>query len=203
VALIVDEWGTWYNPEQGMNPAFLFQYSTLRDALVAGVNFNIFNNHCDRVKMANIAQMVNVLQSIILTEGGKMVLTPTYHVFDMYKVHFDSQMLDTAFESPKYVYDGKELPQLSVSSSQDSQGRIHISLCNIDPNKSLDINLDLRGSKASNVGTKIITADKMNASNTFDGKNEVVIKDLTGVVAEDGSVRFPMPSKSIITLEIR
>ena len=203
VALIVDEWGTWYNPEPGMNPAFLFQYSTLRDALVAGVNFNIFNNHSDRVRMANIAQTVNVLQSIILTEGGNMVLTPTYHAFDMYKVHFDSQLLDTVFESPKYVFEGKELPQLSVSSSQDAEGRIHVSLCNIDPNKGLDIDIDFRGCKAGEVGAKILTADAMNAGNSFDGKNEVGIAVFKGVKADGSRVRFSMPSKSIIMLEIK
>ncbi len=203
VALIVDEWGTWYDPEPGMNPRFLYQQSTLRDALVAGVNFNIFNNHCDRVKMANIAQMVNVLQSIILTEGNKMVLTPTYHAFDMYKVHFDSQLLDTVFQSPKYSYEGKELPQLSVSSSQDENGYIHITLCNIDPNKDMDIKLELRGCAAENVTGKIITADQMNAINTLDGKNEVGINEFDKAQIISDGLEVSIPSKSIVMLEIK
>ena len=202
VALIVDEWGTWYDPEEGMNPRFLYQKSTLRDAIVAGANLNIFNNHCDRVKMANIAQMVNVLQSIILTEGDKMVLTPTYHAFDLFKVHQDSTLLDTEFESPKYVLDGEELPQLSVSSSEDTQGKIHVSLCNIDPNSSMDIEIEMRGANAKSVSGKVLTADKMNAENTFDGKNEVGIKAYDGAELKDGIVSLKIPSKAIVVLEI-
>jgi len=202
VALIVDEWGTWYEPEPGMNPAFLFQQSTLRDALVAGVNFNIFNNHCDRVRMANIAQMVNVLQSIILTEGGNMVLTPTYHAFDIFKPHYDSQLLDTHFESPVYRWEGEELPQLSISSSQDVGGKIHISLCNIDPNQDIDIALELMGAVAKSVSAKILTAAAMNSCNTFDGSNEVGIREFGGVAMESNNMVFKMPSKSIVMLEI-
>ena len=202
VALIVDEWGTWYDPEPGMNPRFLYQQSTLRDALVAAVNLNIFNNHCDRVAMANIAQMVNVLQAIILTEGGKMILTPTYHTFDMYKVHYDSQLLDTAFESPKYIYEGEEIPQLSVSSSMDDEGNIHVTLCNIDPNQDIDINLELRGFGVGNADARIITAGTINAKNTFDGRNEVGIKEFSQLDINADGVRFTMPSKSIIMLEI-
>ena len=102
VGLIVDEWGTWHDPEPGTHPRFLYQQNTLRDALVAGINLNIFNNHCDRVQMANIAQTINVLQAVILTEGEKMILTPTYHVFDMYKVHQNAQQLSVEFESSQY-----------------------------------------------------------------------------------------------------
>ena len=87
VGLVVDEWGTWYDVEPGTNPGFLYQQNTLRDALVAAINFHIFQRHADRVAMANIAQMINVLQAMILTDKEKMVLTPTYHVFEMFKVH--------------------------------------------------------------------------------------------------------------------
>jgi len=104
IGLIVDEWGAWYDVEPGTNPGFLYQQNTLRDALIAGINLNIFNNHCDRVQMANIAQLVNVLQAVILTEGDKMLLTPTYHVFNMYKVHQDADLLSVEFENILYLW---------------------------------------------------------------------------------------------------
>ena len=119
VGLIVDEWGTWFDVEPGTNPGFLFQQNTMRDALVAGINLNIFNNHADRVKGANIAQMVNVLQAIIFTEGEKMVLTPTYYVFEMYKVHQDAALIPVTFKSPEYVLNGKSIPAVTASASRD------------------------------------------------------------------------------------
>ena len=128
VALIVDEWGTWYEVEPGTNPGFLYQQNTLRDALVAGISLNIFNNHCDRVRMANIAQTVNVLQAMILTEGEKMIVTPTYHVFDMYKVHQDATLLPFDLQCDDYVFEDKAVPQISLSASKDADEVIHISL---------------------------------------------------------------------------
>ncbi len=169
VAMIVDEWGAWYNVEPGTNPGFLYQQNTVRDALVAGINLNIFNSHCDRVRMANIAQMVNVLQAIILTDGDKMLLTPTYHVFAMYKVHMDSELLETVYEAPEYAMPGKSamannaaagasterdgsenapdegIPALSVSSSIDSAGRVHVTLCNLRPDSGMDVRLEVGG----------------------------------------------------------
>ncbi len=121
VGLIVDEWGTWYDVEPGTNPGFLFQQNTLRDALVAGINLNIFNSHCDRVKGANIAQMVNVLQSIIFTQGEKMVLTPTYYVFEMYKVHQQAALIPLEIRSPDYVFNGKAIPAVTVSASRNKR----------------------------------------------------------------------------------
>jgi alpha-L-arabinofuranosidase len=202
VDLIVDEWGTWYNPEPGMNPAFLYQKNTLRDALVAGVHFNIFNNHCDRVKVANIAQMVNVLQSIILTEGNQIILTPTYFAFELYKVHQDSQLLDIDFESPDYQFEGEKLPQISVSSSKDREGVIHISICNISPNDDADICLDIQGTTPKTVKAEILTAQKMNAQNSYDGNNQVEIKRYPDVKLESSQIQFKMPSKSIVMLHV-
>ena len=118
VALSFDEWGTWYNVEPGTNPGFLFQQNTMRDALVAGLTLNYLNERCSRVKMANIAQTVNVLQALIFTEDEKMVLTPTYHVYDMYKVHHDATLLPIELSGPDYVFDGDTLPALSASAIQ-------------------------------------------------------------------------------------
>ena len=200
VHLIVDEWGTWYSPEPGMNPAFLFQYSTLRDALVAGVNFNIFNNHCDRVKMANIAQMVNVLQSIILTEGNNMVLTPTYHAFDLFRPHQDARRLSVQFESPDYAFNGEKLPQISVSASQNDAGNVHVSICNIHPSEGLPMSVDLGNLKIKDASAKILTADTMQAQNTFDGQENVTIKPFTDIALSDSTLEITMPSKAIVML---
>lgn len=145
IGLIVDEWGTWYDVEPGTNPGFLYQQNTLRDALVAGITLNIFHNHSDRVQMANIAQTINVLQSMILTEGEKMIVTPTYHVFDMFKVHQDAALLPVEFSSDTYEHNGERIPQVSISASRNAYGQIHISLCNIDPRSDANLSIELRG----------------------------------------------------------
>lgn len=133
IGLIVDEWGTWFDVEPGTNPGFLYQQNTLRDALVAGIHLNIFNNHCDRVQMANLAQTINVLQAVILTEGDKMLLTPTYHVFNMFKVHQDAELLPLLIDSENYTMDGQSIPKISSSASIDKKNILHITLCNLHP----------------------------------------------------------------------
>ncbi len=202
VGLIVDEWGTWFSVEPGTNPGFLYQQNTLRDALVAGVHFNIFNNHCDRVQMANIAQMINVLQAVILTEGSKMLLTPTYHVFDMYKVHHDASLLSVEFESPDYTFENNSIPQLSVSASEDGQGKVHVSICNLSPSQEAELHMDLRGMKAESITGTILTAAEMNANNTFDSSNNVITEAFKGLSLESNSITGKLPPKSVITLEI-
>src|SRR5699024_4863941 len=132
VGIIVDEWGTWFDPEPGTNPGFLYQQNTIRDALVAGVHLNIFNNHCDRVQMANIAQTINVLQAMVLTDGANMILTPTYHVFEMFKVHHDAQKLSVDLNVDELKSEEGTFPKISVSASKDKDGNINISLCNMD-----------------------------------------------------------------------
>lgn len=202
VGMIVDEWGTWFAVEPGTNPGFLYQQNTMRDALVAGIHLNIFNNHCDRVQMANIAQMVNVLQAVILTEGKKMLLTPTYHVFDMYKVHQGAELLSLDFESPEYAYNGEKVPQLSASSSVDSEGKIHITICNLNPSADVSIDIDLRGVKAKSSTGKIITSNAMNAKNTFEETTNVTIKNFEDINLENNHISGKIPSKSVVLLEI-
>ncbi len=155
---MVDEWGTWYDVEPGTNPGFLFQQNSMRDAMVAAINLNIFNNHCDRVKGANIAQMVNVLQAIIFTDGDKMVLTPTYYVFEMYKVHQQAALIPLNFKSPEYVFDGKSIPAVTASASRDKKGTIHMTFTQADPHKEVEINLDIRGLQAVSVKGRIIVS---------------------------------------------
>jgi len=202
VGLIVDEWGTWFSVEPGTNPGFLYQQNTLRDALVAGIHFNLFNNHCDRVQMANIAQIVNVLQSVILTEGKEILLTPTYHIFDMFKVHQDAECLSLEFESPDYIYNGEKIPQLSVSSSRDKDGKIHISICNLSPVQDTEIDIDLRGSVVQSVTGDILTSQEMNARNTFENPNNLKIEEFRNVHLENNRVKGTIPSKSVVVLEI-
>ena len=145
VALVVDEWGAWHQVEPGTNPGFLYQQNTLRDALVAGVTLNIFNRHCDRVRMANIAQTVNVLQAMILTDKEKMLLTPTYHVFEMYSVHHDATLLPSDLTCEDYQLGEQTIPALNVSASRDKAGKIHVTLCNLDPNTAKDVQCKLVG----------------------------------------------------------
>ncbi|GFR38054.1 intracellular exo-alpha-L-arabinofuranosidase 2 [Insulibacter thermoxylanivorax] len=203
VGLIVDEWGTWYDVEPGTNPGFLYQQNTLRDALVAGINLNIFNNHNDRVHMANIAQTINVLQAVILTEGEKMILTPTYHVFDMYKVHQDATRIDVYLESEEYVMEDEKLPKLSVSASKDAQGRINITLCNLDHENGAEVPVDLHGiSSVKNVTGTVLTADKIQAHNTFEDPEVVKPVSFEDFKLNEQGLNVSMPAKSVVLLTI-
>ena len=202
VGLIVDEWGTWYKVEPGTNPGFLYQQNSLRDALVAGASLNIFNNHADRVKMSCIAQTVNVLQALILTEDEKMVLTPTYHVFDMYQVHQDASLLPLELKSGTYEFKGESIPAVSASASRDKDGRIHISLCNLDPNKSQDIVCELRGAKAKSVTGRILTSTDMTAHNTFNKPETLKPAEFKGARLESNLVKAALPHQSVVVLEI-
>jgi alpha-N-arabinofuranosidase len=165
VALFVDEWGGWYDVEPGTNPGFLFQQNTMRDAMVAGVTLNIFNNHCDRVKIANLAQMVNVLQSVVLTHQQKITRTPTYHVMEMYNVHQDATLLPLQITSNPYQYGNQNLPALSASASKDKAGTIHISIVNIDAKQPQNLTLSLSNTPLQNIKGRILTAEKIQQYN--------------------------------------
>jgi alpha-N-arabinofuranosidase len=165
VGLMVDEWGVWHNVEPGTHPGFLYQQNTLRDALVAGVTLNILNQHCDRVQMANLAQTVNVLQALILTQDEQMLLTPTYHVYDMYQVHQDADLLETRVNDRSgYVHGGERLPQVSASASRDETGTVHVSLCNLAPQAAAWVELVFAGLDALGpVSGRMLTAGEMSA----------------------------------------
>ena len=202
IALAPDEWGTWYNVEPGTNPGFLYQQNTMRDAIVAGINLNIFNAHCDRVKIANIAQTVNVLQSVILTDKDKMALTPTYWVFWLYKVHHEATLLPVAFTCNKYELNGRKIDAVSVSASKDASGKIHITLVNIDPNRTQTVDCDLRGITAKNVTGKALTSANLNDYNSFDKPNNVTVKDFKDAKLSKESLSVALPAKSVVMLEI-
>jgi len=202
VGLLVDEWGTWYDVEPGTNPGFLFQQNTLRDAMVAGINLNIFNNHADRVRMSNIAQMINVLQAMILTKDKEMVLTPTYYVFKMYNVHQDAKMLPIDIKCDKYTSGANSIDAISASASV-KDGVVSITLCNLDPVKAQDISFDIQGLKLANVSGKIITANKINAYNDFGKKEEVSMSDFKNAKLNNGQVVASIPAKSVVLIQLR
>ncbi|WP_227013793.1 alpha-N-arabinofuranosidase [Paenibacillus psychroresistens] len=202
VGLIVDEWGTWFDVEPGTHPRFLFQQNTLRDALVAGINLNLFNNHCDRIQMANIAQTVNVLQAIILTEGEKMILTPTYHVFDMFKVHQGAELLLVDFSNQEYRFEDEKLPQLSVSSSIDAENKLHLTLCNLHHNESIEISCEIEDFQPAGVMGTLLTASALNAHNTFEQPEAIKPVDFQGAVLNDGKLSLILPPASILLLTL-
>ena len=203
VALIVGEWGTWHDVEPGTNPGFLYQQNTLRDAVVAAYHLNLFNNHADRVRGANIAQMVNVLQAMILTRGDEMILTPTYHVFDLFTPHHDAMLLSIVLDEGAYTFDGDSVPAVSASASRDSAGAIHITLANLDPNAGRTITADIRGRSVSSVAGRILTAAAMNAHNTFEAPGTVQPAPFRGARLTGGKLVIDLPAKSVVALELR
>ena len=203
VGMIIDEWGTWYNVEPGTNPGFLYQQNTMRDAIVAGINLNIFNRHSDRVQMANLAQTVNVLQAVILTDEEKMVLTPTYWVFYLYKVHQDATLLPISFISNKYRQGDREIDAVSVSASKDAEGRIHITLVNTDPNNEQRISTQLVGASVKNIAGQMLTADKINDYNHIGQPSKVSVKEFKGASLTGSNLSVVLPSKSVVMLELK
>ena len=201
VGLIVDEWGGWYDVEPGTNPGFLYQQNTMRDAIMAGINLNIFNKHCDRVKMANIAQVVNVLQSVVLTEGEKMVLTPTYHVFNMYKNHQEATLVDSFVETKSIGIEDNMVPNLSESASIDGQGRLNITLNNLSITEDYDIEGIILDKDIHCVKAQILTND-MNAHNTFDNPDVVKPVEFTDFKVTEKGLNFKIPACSVISFVV-
>jgi len=202
VALVVDEWGTWFDVEPGTNPGFLYQQNTLRDALVAGINLNIFNNHSDRVKMANIAQAINVLQSVILTKDDKMVLTPTYYVFKMYAVHQDASLIPLKVKSENYKLNGDSIPAINASASI-KDGIVSITLCNLNPNKSAVTEFTLTGQDFTSATGQIITGTTMADYNDFDKTEKVTIKPFTVQKPKNGNLKMELPAKSVVLIQLK
>ena len=153
----MDEWGTWYDVEPGTNPGFLFQQNTMRDAIVAGLNLNVFHKHADRVRMTNIAQMINVLQAMILTDKEKMLLTPTYHVFEMYKPFQNATLLPTELTTPEYKLGEVAIPAVSVSAARGADGALVLSLVNTDPNKPARVTAKISGAAAKKMIARVLT----------------------------------------------
>jgi alpha-N-arabinofuranosidase len=203
VWLIVGEWGTWHQIEPGTNPGFLYQQNSLRDAVVAAVSLDAFNKHADRVHMANIAQTVNVLQSMILTQGDKMLRTPTYHVYEMYTVHHDAVLLPMSLDAGKYTNGSYTMPAVSATASRDAAGRMHITMTNVDPNQARAINVSVRGQAVSSVTGRILTASQMTAHNTFEQPDAVKPVTFDGAKLSGDKLTVQLPAKSVVVLELK
>ncbi len=191
VDLLVDEWGTWYDVEPGSNPGFLYQQNTMRDAIVAAMHFNIFHKHAKRVKMANIAQMVNVLQAMILTEGDQMIKTPTYFAFDLYKKHMDAEFVDGFSEEDKNI---------SFTASKKN-GKLTISLCNYDLNETEHLEVAVPGYQQI-LEAEGLHCDDITSHNTFENPNVVAKQDFTGAKLDNECLTLALAPASIVTIEL-
>ena len=202
VNLAVDEWGTWYSPEPGTNPGFLHQQNTMRDAIVAAMNINIFTRYADRVRMTNIAQMLNVLQAMILTDGPKMVLTPTYHVFHMYLPFQDATFLPLDLKSPWYSKDQWTVPAVSGTAARGTDGLVRVALTNVDPNRPATVETALSGVTASVVEGHVLTG-AIQAHNRFDAPDRVKPATFTGAALVGGKLSVTLPPASVVVLTLR
>ncbi|MBW8745383.1 MAG: alpha-N-arabinofuranosidase [Sphingomonas sp.] len=203
VWLVVDEWGSWYDPAPGSNPGFLVQQNSLRDALLAAETLNIFVKHADRVKMTAIAQMVNVLQAMILTDGAKMVKTPTYYVFQLYKPFQDATQLPIDIKSSWYNKDEWTIPAVSAAAVRGKDGKVHIALANMDPTQPATVSTKLAGLSASSVSGHILTAGATDAINTFDKPDTVVPQAFTGASLKGDALDVTLPPKSVVVLDLQ
>ena len=203
VALLVDEWGTWYDVEPGTNPGFLYQQNSLRDAMVTSLNLDIFARHADRVRGANIAQMINVLQAMILTDGARMVKTPTYWVFDMYKDYQDATVLPVDVQSRWYNKNQWVMKAVSASAVRDKAGVVHVGLTNVDPNQPATVSVKLDGVTAAQVSGRVLTGATMDAHNSFDAPNQVAPQPFNGATLSGGTLTVQVPAKSVVMLDLR
>jgi alpha-N-arabinofuranosidase len=175
----------------------------MRDAMIAGITLNIFNNHCDRVRMANLAQCINVLQAVILTKEEKMILTPTYHVMEMYNVHQNALMLPLTVTSNDYSHGEKKLKAVSASASKDKNGAVHISLVNIDAQNEQEINIDLGGLPARSVTGRILQAGKIQDHNSFDNPEKIKPAVFTNATLNGNNLSLKVPAFSVVVLELK
>ena len=201
VALVVDEWGGWYAPLPGSNPGFLVQQNSLRDAILATLNLNIFVRHGDRVRMANIAQMVNVLQAMIMTDKEKMVLTPTYYLFKMYVPFQDAMFVPVAFDAGTYTHGDVSLPRVDAIAAKDTSGKLWIAITNLDPNQPAEVEASLAGINAKSAVGETLTAPKVDSVNTFDAPNTVVPKRVS-VQVQGGKLALKLEPKSVTVISI-
>ena len=200
ISLIVDEWGAWHQVEQGTNPGFLYQQNSVRDALVAGITLNIFHKHADRVRMANLAQMVNVLQSVVLTDKEKMLLTPTYHVLRMFQGHQGARSVAVDLEVED-LPESPGLPRFSASASQDDHGTLRLSLCHLDPDNEATLTVGLpSGTLANRAHGEVLTGASMDSHNTFAARDEVRPVAFSAFRMEGKVLSVTLPPRSVVVL---
>ncbi|MDR1567011.1 MAG: hypothetical protein LBS48_07000 [Treponema sp.] len=205
-ALVIDEWGCFHNQEKGTDPALPFQQNSLMNALAAGIQLNVFNNYAERIRMSNLAQTINIVHSLILTEGSSMILTPTYHVFDLYKAHQDAIKLPLSVECENYTLSGNSVPALNISASMAEDYRIHILFCNLDPNKEMKTTIETPGFMAESVSGQIVSSGSMQDHNTVNKPELVKTEDYNDAVlskrADRTIITLSIPAKSVTMLEI-
>ncbi|MDY0974848.1 alpha-L-arabinofuranosidase C-terminal domain-containing protein [Massilia sp. CFBP9012] len=202
IGFYVDEWGTWYDVEPGTNPGFLFQRNTIRDAVVAALNFNIFHEYAERVRMTNIAQMVNVLQAMIITDKDKMLLTPTYHAYKMYIPFQDATKLPVAVDNDvAYSSNGKAVPGISATAARGKDGRVYVALVNTHPTRASDVALNVSGLNVGSVSGQVLTAEKMDAHNTFE-QPQAVKPAAFSAKAADGKLTIKVPAKAVMVFAV-
>lgn len=202
IGLVVDEWGGWYEVEPGTNPGYLYQQNTMRDAMIAGATLNIFNNHSDRVRMANLAQTINVLQAVILTDEEKMLLTPTYHVMEMYKVHQDATLLPLQIKSAEYQLGDDKLQAVWASASRNKQGVTHISLVNVHASKAQEISIDIKGGSYKKLSGRVLSSRKLQDYNTFENPNLITPKAFKDAKLRGNTLSLKVPPFSVIVLAL-
>lgn len=203
IGFYFDEWGSWYDPEPGTDPGFLVQRNTLRDAVLAARHFHVFHRHAERVKMANIAQMVNVLQAMVITDGPRMVLTPTYHAFQMHLPFHDARRLPVQLQgNPAYSLGAHRLEQLSASAARAADGRLVLSLVNQHPQQALAVDVAVQARAVARVQGQLLTADAMDAENTFAAPQRLQPQPLQAQ-AEAGRLRLTVPAKAVLVLTVQ
>ena len=201
VALAVDEWGIWLAPLPGSRAGFLVQQNSLRDALLAALNLDIFARHAERVRMANIAQMENVLQAMILTDGARMVLTPTYHIFRMYVPFQDAAVLPARIDAGQFHQGAATLPRVDVMAARETDGTTAVALVNLDPDHPVTVRAHLAGTHAHAARAEQLTAPQVDAINTF-AEPETVLPRAVAPRVTDGSVLLTLPPKSVSVVQI-
>jgi alpha-N-arabinofuranosidase len=201
VALVVDEWGAWHAPLPGTNKDFLIQQNSLRDAILASLNLNIFARHADRVRMANIAQMVNVLQAMILTDKEKMVLTPTYYVFRMYVPFQDATFVPIAFDAGTYTQGSNSLPRIDALAAKDASGKLWLEITNLDPEKPVDIEAVITGMTVNAAKGQTLTASQVDSVNTFSAPRAVLPKPISASV-NGGRLALTVEPKSVTVISL-
>lgn len=201
VPLVIDEWGVWLAPLPGTNPGFLIQQNSMRDAIIAALNINIFARHADRVKMTNIAQMINVLQSMILTDKDKMVLTPTYYIYKMYVPFQDATFVPVQFDAGSYIHGDITTPRVDAIAARDAAGKLWLAVTNVDPNHPATIKAAFAGLRVRGATGQLLTAPRVDSVNSFDAPNTVVPKAYSAKAGGNG-VTLELPAKSVAVVQI-
>jgi alpha-N-arabinofuranosidase len=201
IALVVDEWGAWYAPLPGSNPSLLVQQNSQRDAILAALNLNIFARHADRVRMANIAQMINVLQAMIITDKEKMVQTPTYYVYKMYLPFQDATFVPVTFNAGAYTQGDLVLPRIDAIAAKDTAGKLWLALTNVDPNQPVDIDATVVGMTPKSAVGETLTAARVDSVNTFEAPNTVIPKPISARV-QSGRLALTLEPKSVTVISV-